>query len=87
MNSKLIIKIISDYGKSYKDTGSSAVQVAILTTKINYLQNHFLMHKKDFHSKRGLLLMVSLRKKLLNYLKKNDYNSYVTLISHYNLRH
>ena len=67
-------------------TGSPEVQVAILTERINYLTEHFRTHKKDHHSRRGLLKMVAQRKKLLNYLKKKDQQRYEKLIERLGLR-
>ena len=66
-------EIVAQYARSKDDTGSPEVQIAILTAQINELQGHFEVHKKDFHSRRGLLRMVSERRKLLDYLKgKSD---------------
>ena len=77
---------IKSFQVSSKDTGSSPVQVALLTEKIKYLTGHFKTHKKDFHSMRGLIKMVSRRKKLLAYLKRKDPNSYKDLIDRLDLR-
>ena len=68
------------------DTGSADVQVAILTDRINYLSEHLQTHKKDFHSRRGLLVMVAKRRKLLDYLKRTDEARYKTLIERLNIR-
>lgn len=68
------------------DTGSPEVQVAILTERINYLTEHFKMHKKDNHSRRGLLKMVSARRGLLDYLKKKDESRYQALIKKLDIR-
>lgn len=68
------------------DTGSPEVQVAILTERINRLTDHFKVHKKDFHSRRGLLVLVNRRKKLLEYLKDVDIDRYRTLIGRLGLR-
>ncbi len=68
------------------DTGSPEVQVAILTTRINNLQDHFKTHKKDHHGRRGLLKMVGKRKRLLDYLKKKDIERYRALIQKLGLR-
>ena len=65
-------EIIKKYGSSEKDTGSPESQIAIMTERIRYLTEHFKTHKKDHHSRRGLLKMVERRKKLLAYLKKKD---------------
>ena len=65
-------KIVAEFGRDAKDTGSSEVQIALLTAQINHLQAHFAEHKKDHHGRRGLLRMVSRRRKLLDYLKRTD---------------
>ena len=77
---------ISKFATHDGDTGSSEVQVAILTERINYLGEHMKIHKKDLHSRRGLLGMVSRRRKLLDYLKKNDASRYAELIKALGLR-
>ena len=69
------------------DTGSPEVQVAILTERINQLTAHLKVHPHDFHSRRGLLIMVGKRRKLLQYLKKKDFMRYQTLIQRLGLRH
>jgi ribosomal protein S15, bacterial/organelle len=79
-------EVIKNYGKSELDTGSPTVQVALLTERINQLADHFKMHPKDFHSRRGLLKMVGRRKGLLNYIKKKDIEEYRDLISRLGLR-
>jgi small subunit ribosomal protein S15 len=78
--------IIKEYQKDGSDTGSVEVQVALLTARIRHLTDHFKTHKKDHHSRRGLLRLVSKRKKLLTYAKRNDINSYANLISRLGLR-
>ena len=78
--------IIKEYQKDARDTGSADVQIALLTARIRHLTEHFKTHKKDHHSRRGLLKMVSQRKKLLSYVKTNDANSYSNLISRLELR-
>ena len=78
--------IIKEYQKDASDTGSAGVQIALLTARIRHLTEHFKTHKKDHHSRRGLLKMVSQRKKLLSYVKINDINSYANLISRLELR-
>jgi len=78
--------IIKEYQKDASDTGSADVQIALLTARIRHLTEHFKTHKKDHHSRRGLLRMVSQRKKLLSYVKNNDVNSYANLISRLGLR-
>lgn len=79
-------KIIKEFAKNAKDCGSTEVQVAILTSEINELTKHMQEHPHDFHSKRGLLMKVGRRKKLLNYLKENDVVSYRNVIEKLNLR-
>ena len=79
-------KIVGDYKTHGTDTGSSQVQVALLTQRINELTEHFKVHKKDNHSRRGLLIMVSRRRKLLDYLKRNDINEYHEIIKKLGLR-
>ena len=78
--------IIKEYQKDASDTGSSDVQIALLTARIKHLTEHFKTHKKDHHSRRGLLRLVSQRKKLLSYVKNNDITSYAELISRLGLR-
>jgi small subunit ribosomal protein S15 len=78
--------IIKDYQLEEGDTGSPEVQVALLTHNINSLQEHFRDHKKDHHSRRGLIRMVSQRRKLLDYLKSKDVNRYAELIKRLGLR-
>ena len=73
--------IIKEYQKDSSDTGSVDVQVALLTARIRHLTEHFKTHKKDHHSRRGLLRLVSQRKKLLAYIKNNDLSAYANLIS------
>ena len=78
--------IIKEYQKDASDTGSADVQIALLTARIRHLTEHFRTHKKDHHSRRGLLKLVSQRKKLLSYIKSNDINSYANLISRLGIR-
>ncbi len=78
--------IIKEYQKDVRDTGSADVQIALLTARIRHLTEHFKTHKKDHHSRRGLLRLVSQRKKLLSYVKSNDINSYANLISRLGIR-
>ena len=78
--------IIADFRRSSSDTGSSEVQIALLTSRINELTSHFKEHVKDHHSRRGLLRMVSRRRKLLDYLKRTDIESYRSLIQRLSLR-
>ena len=79
-------EIVAEYRRSTADTGSAEVQVALLSARINDLSEHFSGHKKDHHSRRGLLRMVNSRRKLLEYLKKTDQGRYQELISRLGLR-
>lgn len=79
-------EIISEYGLTEGDTGSPEVQVALLTSNINQLQDHFKTHNHDHHSRRGLIRMVNSRRKLLDYLKRKDVNRYANLIQRLGLR-
>jgi len=79
-------KIIDEYARSEKDTGSPEVQIAILSERISNLTEHFQSHKKDNHSRRGLLKMVSLRRKLLDYVREKDENRYKELIKRLEIR-
>ena len=79
-------QIMSDYQRAAGDSGSSEVQVALLTARINDLTGHFKEHVKDHHSRRGLLRMVSRRRKLLDYLKRTNADSYRSLIARLGLR-
>lgn len=83
---KPLAEVIKEYQLADKDTGSPEVQVAILTAKITSLTEHFKTHKKDHHSRQGLLRMVSQRRKLLKYLKQNDIQRYRELIKRLGLR-
>ena len=80
---KEVIKQFKTHGK---DTGSTEVQIALLTERINILSQHFAHHKKDLHSRRGLLVMVGRRRSLLNYLKKKDSGKYENILNELNLR-
>ena len=79
-------ELIKEYGQKEGDTGSPEVQVAILTTRILNLTEHLKTHKKDFHSRRGLLIMVGQRRRLLYYLRSRDENRYTDLIRSLGLR-
>ena len=79
-------QVVKQYQRSGKDTGSPEVQIALLTERINGLSEHFKTHVKDFHSRRGLLKMVSQRRKLLDYLKRKDADKYRGLIERLSLR-
>ena len=79
-------KLIGRYQRDHKDTGSPEVQAAILTKRIKNLTGHFKTHRKDHHSRRGLLGMVSRRRKLLDYMKRKDYQKYLKIIQELGLR-
>mgnify|MGYP003349616866 CR=1 FL=1 len=79
-------EIIAKHGKSAADTGSTEVQVALLTTRINELTEHLRYHKHDHHSRRGLLMLVGRRRRLLDYLKSTDVQRYADLIKRLNIR-
>ncbi len=79
-------QIVKDYARFEGDTGSAEVQVALLTATINKLTAHMQSNKKDFHSNRGLLMMVGKRKSLIEYLKREDVNRYRDLVSKLGLR-
>jgi small subunit ribosomal protein S15 len=78
---------VEKYRTHETDSGSSRVQVAILTDRINYLNDHFRAHKKDHHSRRGLLKMVGKRRRLLNYMKRTDVDGYRQLVQQLGLRY
>jgi small subunit ribosomal protein S15 len=77
---------IAKYGKTEADTGSPEVQIALLTDRINHLTEHLKTHKKDHHSRRGLLMLVGKRRRFLDYLKDNDIERYRSLIAELGLR-
>lgn len=79
-------EIVDQYKRADKDTGSSEVQVSLMTGRIKYLTDHFKVNKKDFHSRRGLQELVNKRRKLLKYLKRKDLSRYQTLIQSLGLR-
>ena len=79
-------QVVKQFQRAVSDTGSSEVQVALLTERINGLTERFKAHSKDFHSRRGLLKMVSQRRKLLDYLKTTDADKYRTVIERLGLR-
>ena len=79
-------EIIKKYGNNEKDTGSPEVQIALLTERIKYLTEHFKTHAKDFHSRRGLLMLVGKRRRLLDYLKREDIERYRKIISELGIR-
>ena len=80
-------EIIKTYAVHEGDTGSPDVQIALLTERINHLNEHLKTHKKDHHSRRGLLKMVGVRRSFLNYLMKNDINRYRAIVEKLGLRH
>ncbi|HOP46471.1 MAG TPA: 30S ribosomal protein S15 [Desulfobacteraceae bacterium] len=79
-------EIINRFKINEKDTGSSEVQIALLSNRIQYLTDHFKVHKKDHHSRRGLLKLVGQRRRLLNYLKKKDAEKYMSVIKDLGIR-
>ncbi len=79
-------EIISQFQQHPGDTGSPEVQIALLTERINYLTEHMKVHKKDFHTRRGLLMLVGKRRRLLNYLKRKDVKRYYSIIERLGLR-
>jgi len=79
-------RVVVEYGKSEKNTGSTETQVALLTERILYLTEHFKVHKKDTNSRRGLLKLVGQRRKLLKYLQRTDLSGYRSLIEKLNIR-
>jgi small subunit ribosomal protein S15 len=86
MTAERKVALVKEFATKPGDTGSPEVQVAILTERITYLTEHFKMHKKDNHSRRGLLTMVSKRRSLLDYLKSKDEGRYQTLIKRLEIR-
>ena len=86
MTAERKVALVKEYAIKLGDTGSPEVQVAILTERINYLTDHFKMHKKDNHSRRGLLKMVAARRSLLDYVKGKDESRYTTLIKRLDIR-
>ena len=86
MNAEQKLEVMRQYGKDSQDTGSTTVQVALLTKRIEELSQHLQVHKKDHHSRRGLLMMVGKRKRLLTYLERTNYDAYKELIASLGLR-
>jgi small subunit ribosomal protein S15 len=80
------LEIVKKYGSNDKDSGKAEVQIALLTKRINDLTEHFNAHKKDHHSRRGLMMMVGKRRKLLDYLTRKDITRYRTIIKELNIR-
>ena len=79
-------EVVQQFGKSETDTGSPEVQIALLTRRINHLTEHLREHKHDHHSRRGLLMLVGQRRRLLNYMQRNDLEGYRSLIRELGLR-
>ena len=79
-------ELIGEHRRHASDTGSPEVQVALLSERIGYLTDHFKVHQKDHHSRRGLLKLVSQRRRLLDYLKRNDFDRYKSLIDRLGIR-
>ena len=84
--SETIAKTVQAFGLPVSDTGSPEVQVALLSDRINHLTEHLRVHKKDHHSRRGLLMLVGRRRRLLDYVKENDVERYRAIIAHLGLR-
>lgn len=80
------LELIKKYGKNEKDSGTAEVQIAILTRRINDLTGHFAQHKKDHHSRRGLMMLVGKRRRLLDYLASKNIERYRTIIKELNIR-
>ena len=80
------LELIGQHGRNGTDTGSPEVQIALLTQRINHLTEHLKVHKKDFHSRRGLLMLVGRRRRLLDYVKGNDVERYRAIIAKQGLR-
>ncbi|MDR3333200.1 MAG: 30S ribosomal protein S15 [Synergistaceae bacterium] len=87
IDKELKTQVIEQYKTHGADTGSPEVQIAILTTRIRQLTEHMKIHTKDYHSRRGLLIMVGKRRKLLQYLRNKDFGRYQGLIQRLGLRH
>ncbi len=79
-------EIVAEYGDSAEDTGNTRVQIALLTERINELTEHLRTHRKDHHSRRGLLVLVGKRRRMLNYMQRNDLDAYRQLIRQLGLR-
>ncbi|MBZ0200579.1 MAG: 30S ribosomal protein S15 [Ignavibacteriaceae bacterium] len=86
MTNEQKLEIVKKYGENDKDTGKAEVQIALLTARLNELTEHFNVHKKDHHSRRGLMVMVGKRRRLLNYLMKTEISRYRTIIKELNIR-
>jgi small subunit ribosomal protein S15 len=79
-------EIVTEYGDNPEDTGNTRVQIALLTARINELTEHLRTHRKDHHSRRGLLVLVGKRRRMLNYMQRNDLDAYRELIKQLGLR-
>jgi len=79
-------EIVAEYGDNPEDTGNTRVQIALLTARINELTEHLRTHRKDHHSRRGLLVLVGKRRRMLNYMQRNDLDAYRQLIKQLGLR-
>ena len=79
-------EIVTEYGDNPQDTGNTRVQIALLTARINELTEHLRTHRKDHHSRRGLLVLVGKRRRMLNYMQRNDLDAYRELIRQLGLR-
>ena len=86
LNKEATLKVVSEFGANEKDTGRTDVQIALLTKKIEVLTEHLKVQKKDHASRRGLLIMVGMRRRLLKYLKRTNLNQYRTILEKLNLR-
>ncbi|MEI7811586.1 MAG: 30S ribosomal protein S15 [Ignavibacteria bacterium] len=86
MTKEVKLELVKKFGKTEKDSGTTEVQIAILTKRINDLTAHFSAHKKDHHSHRGLMMMVGKRRRLLDYLVAKDITRYRTIIKELNIR-
>ena len=86
LSTEATAKIVSEFGRDANDTGSTDVQVALLTAQINHLQGHFAEHKKDHHSRRGLLKLVGQRRRMLDYVKNIDVERYRRIVAANGLR-
>jgi small subunit ribosomal protein S15 len=86
LTSERKLELVAKFGKAEQDTGSAEVQIAMLTERINDLTEHLRTHKKDHHSRRGLLMLVGRRRRFLNYLERKDLDGYRALIKELGLR-
>ena len=86
LTKETVAEIIKEYGQNEQDSGSTEVQIALLTARIKYLTEHVKVHKHDYHNSRGLLRLVSQSHALLKYLKRTDFNRYVELIKKLGIR-